>query len=49
MFQDYYQGHQLKDMSPSTVAWIPSLETFIMFVGVRYSSLMKIHPILLTY
>ena len=32
VFQDYYQTHQLSNMSPSTVAWIPSLETFMMFV-----------------
>ncbi|GAB7347458.1 hypothetical protein MBLNU459_g4374t2 [Dothideomycetes sp. NU459] len=31
VFQDYYQTHQLKQYSPSTVAWIPSLETFMMF------------------
>ncbi|GAD94803.1 hypothetical protein PVAR5_3432 [Paecilomyces variotii No. 5] len=33
VFQDYYQTHQLKNLSPSTVAWVPSLETFVMFVG----------------
>lgn len=33
VFQDYYQGHQLAAYSPSTVAWIPSLEVFMMFFG----------------
>ncbi len=33
IFQDYYQTHQLKSYSPSTVAWIPSLEIFMMFLG----------------
>ncbi|KAI9809617.1 MAG: hypothetical protein M1825_000049 [Sarcosagium campestre] len=32
-FQEYYQTHQLKNYSPSTISWIPSLETFIMFLG----------------
>ncbi|KAF2722312.1 major facilitator superfamily transporter [Polychaeton citri CBS 116435] len=31
VFQDYYQGHQLKNYSPSTIAWISSLEIFCMF------------------
>jgi len=31
VFQDYYQTHQLSHLSSSTVAWIPSLETFFMF------------------
>ncbi|KAF2741252.1 MFS general substrate transporter [Polyplosphaeria fusca] len=31
-FQAYYQTHQLKDYSPSTVAWISSCEIFVMFV-----------------
>lgn len=31
VFQDYYQRHQLKNYSPSTVAWIPSTEIFVMF------------------
>lgn len=26
IFQNYYQGHQLSDYPPSTVAWIPSTE-----------------------
>ena len=34
IFQDYYQGHQLKEYSPSTVSWIASLELFVMFAGV---------------
>ena len=33
IFQDYYQTHQLKSYPPSTVAWIPSLEIFMMFFG----------------
>ncbi|PGH26608.1 hypothetical protein AJ80_01737 [Polytolypa hystricis UAMH7299] len=31
IFQDYYQEHMLSQYSPSTVAWIPSLESFMMF------------------
>lgn len=31
VFQNYYQSHQLAEYSPSTVAWIPSLETFMNF------------------
>ncbi|KAJ5777674.1 MFS transporter asaE [Penicillium odoratum] len=31
VFQTYYETHQLSGMSPSTVAWITSLETFVMF------------------
>ncbi|KIX05494.1 uncharacterized protein Z518_06366 [Rhinocladiella mackenziei CBS 650.93] len=30
VFQDYYMRDQLSEYSPSTVAWIPSLETFFM-------------------
>lgn len=33
VFQDYYQTHQLQDLSSSTVSWIPSVETFVMFIG----------------
>lgn len=33
VFQAYYQTHQLSTYSPSTIAWIPSLETFMMFAG----------------
>ena len=33
VFQTYYETHQLKNYSPSTIAWIPSLETFMMFAG----------------
>ncbi|OAX79793.1 hypothetical protein ACJ72_05887 [Emergomyces africanus] len=32
VFQDYYQNHQLKSYSPSTISWIPSLETCMMFI-----------------
>lgn len=31
IFQTYYQGHQLSHYSPSVVAWIPSVETFMMY------------------
>ncbi|KAJ5574608.1 monocarboxylate permease [Penicillium hetheringtonii] len=31
VFQTYYERNQLDHLSPSTVAWIPSLETFVMF------------------
>ncbi|KAL9564076.1 hypothetical protein ACKAV7_011789 [Fusarium commune] len=31
IFQDYYQQHQLKSYSPSTVAWISSVEAFMLF------------------
>lgn len=34
VFQAYYQTHQLKNLAPSTISWIPSLEVFMMFVGV---------------
>lgn len=27
VFQDYYQTHQLKEYSPSTIAWIPALQS----------------------
>lgn len=35
IFQDYYQGHQLSNYSPSDISWIASLELFVMFAGVR--------------
>lgn len=31
VFQNYYQLHQLRDYSPSKIAWIASLEIFVMF------------------
>ncbi|KAI9892674.1 MAG: hypothetical protein M1814_001368 [Vezdaea aestivalis] len=31
IFQDYYSRNQLKQYSSSKIAWIPSLETFMMF------------------
>ena len=34
VFQEYYQQNQLRNLSPSTISWIPSLETFMMFSGV---------------
>ncbi len=35
IFQDYYQHHQLASYSSSTVAWITSTESFMMFFWVR--------------
>lgn len=35
IFQDYYETHQLSSYSSSTVAWIPSTESFMMFFWVR--------------
>ncbi|PGH04356.1 hypothetical protein GX51_03515 [Blastomyces parvus] len=32
VFQDHYQNNQLKSYSPSTIAWIPSLEACMMLV-----------------
>ncbi|KAF1841859.1 MFS general substrate transporter [Cucurbitaria berberidis CBS 394.84] len=32
IFQNYYQRNQLRDYSPSTIAWIASLEIFCMFL-----------------
>ncbi|KAJ4374017.1 hypothetical protein N0V83_002756 [Neocucurbitaria cava] len=32
VFQNYYQMNQLSEYSPSTIAWIASLEIFIMFL-----------------
>lgn len=34
VFQAYYSSHQLRDYSASTVGWIPSAETFLLFLGV---------------
>lgn len=36
VFQDYYQTHQLKNYSPSEVAWIPALQVFMMLVGAPF-------------
>jgi MFS family permease len=33
VFQEYYQTHQLKDYSASSVSWIVSFELFFMFLG----------------
>jgi Major Facilitator Superfamily len=33
IFQEYYEKDQLAGLSPSTISWIPSLETFMMFFG----------------
>jgi hypothetical protein len=33
VFQDYYQTHQLREYSPSQIAWIPSLQIFFMLAG----------------
>jgi len=32
VFQSYYERNQLREYSPSTIAWISSLELFIMFL-----------------
>ncbi|KAI1080448.1 MFS general substrate transporter [Whalleya microplaca] len=34
VFQAYYSTHQLREYSASTVGWIPSAETFLLFLGV---------------
>ncbi|KAK4235916.1 MFS monocarboxylate transporter [Achaetomium macrosporum] len=34
VFQAYYSTHQLQDYSASAVGWIPSAETFLLFLGV---------------
>jgi MFS family permease len=31
VFQNYYQMNQLRDYSPSAIAWIPSIQIFVMF------------------
>lgn len=36
VFQEYYQTHQLKEYSPSEVAWIPALQVFMMLVGAPF-------------
>lgn len=33
VFQDYYQRELLSEYSAGAIAWIPSTETFIMFLG----------------
>ena len=33
VFQDYYQNHQLRNYSSSTISWIPSLQACSMFIG----------------
>ncbi|KAK5057489.1 hypothetical protein LTR84_011489 [Exophiala bonariae] len=33
VFQEYYQSNQLREYSSQEVAWIPSLEAFMMFFG----------------
>ncbi|EPS33230.1 hypothetical protein PDE_08192 [Penicillium oxalicum 114-2] len=40
IFQTYYETHQLRNLSTSTVTWITSLETFVMFfVGPIFGTL----------
>ena len=34
-FQTWYAGHQLRDLPPSTIAWIGSLQLWIFFFSVR--------------
>lgn len=36
VFQDYYQGHLLREYPPSIVAWISSTETFVIFAGAPF-------------
>ncbi|KAH6884205.1 major facilitator superfamily domain-containing protein [Thelonectria olida] len=33
IFQDYYQANQLRQYTPSEIAWIPSLQIFFMIFG----------------
>ena len=33
LFQEHYKLNQVKAYSPSTVAWIPSLDACFMFLG----------------
>ena len=33
VFQEYYQTHQLKNSSPSTISWIGSIQIFFLFGG----------------
>lgn len=33
IFQTYYQRNTLRNLSPSTISWISSMETFCMFAG----------------
>ena len=33
VFQTYYETGPLSNYSPSSIAWIPSLEVFMMFSG----------------
>jgi hypothetical protein len=39
IFQDYYEQNQLRSYSSSTIAWIPSVESFMMFFWVSLASL----------
>lgn len=34
VFQAYYTTHQLRDYPANTIGWIPSAETFLLFLGV---------------
>jgi hypothetical protein len=36
IFQDYYETNQLKAYNPSTVSWIPSTESFMLFFWVSF-------------
>lgn len=33
VYQEYYQSHQLRDNSPSSIAWIGSLQAFFQFAA----------------
>ena len=36
MYQTYYETHQLRDHSPSDIAWIGSLQFFFMCLGMLF-------------
>lgn len=33
VYQEYYESHQLSSYSPSSIAWIGSLQSFFLFAG----------------
>lgn len=39
VFQEYYQEHVLVNYSSSTISWIPSTETFMMFFGGAFAGM----------
>ena len=42
VFQEYYMTGPLSEYSPSTIAWIPSLQVFFMMAMVRPSPLTEL-------